>query len=131
MILRLSVPCHVESTSKSILFSLDSYPYQFGSDLSDPSRLHETFLGSDPNGITFESDPIWVRIADPNGIGSVRSRVNATIKRASLGSDPYGVLQAVCPLERMKIRSIKISIEYPTRVRLFALSKVSKVIENQ
>lgn len=40
-------------------------------------------------------------------------------------------LKAVCPLERMKIRSIKISIEYPTRVRLFALSKVSKVTENQ
>ena len=48
------------------------------------------FLGSDPNGITFESDPIWVRIADPNGFGSVESRVNARPIRHSLGTDPFG-----------------------------------------
>ena len=42
-----------------------SCPYQVG---SDPTRLYET----DP-----ESDPVWVRIADPNGFGSFESRVNA------------------------------------------------------
>ena len=67
--------------------SVTSYPYQFG---SDPTRLHETFLGSDPNGITFKSDPVWVRIADPNGFGSVESRVNARPIRYSLGTDPFG-----------------------------------------
>ena len=64
-----------------------SYPYQFG---SDPTRLHETYLGSDPNGIIFESDPVWVRIADPNGFGSVESHVNARPIRYSLDTDPSG-----------------------------------------
>ena len=62
------------------------YPYQFG---SDPTRLHETFLGSDPNGITFESDPVWVRIADPNVFGSVESSVNARPIRYSLGTQAF------------------------------------------
>ena len=64
-----------------------SNPYQFG---SDPTCLHETFLESDPNGITFESDPFWVQIADPNGVGSVESRTNARPIRYSLGTDPFG-----------------------------------------
>ena len=63
------------------------YPYQFE---SDPTRLHETFLGSDRNDITFESDPVWVRKADPNGFGSVESRVNARSIRYSLGTDQFG-----------------------------------------
>ena len=53
-------------------------------------RLHETFLVSDPNEIPFESDTVWVRIADPNGLQSVRSRVNARLIRYSLGTDPLG-----------------------------------------
>ena len=61
--------------------------YLFG---SDPTRLHETFLGLDPNGITFESDPVWVPIADPNGFGAVESRVNARPIRYTLGTDPIG-----------------------------------------
>ena len=59
------------------LFSLiASLPIPIG---PAPTRLHETFLESDPNGngITFESGPVWVRIEDPNGFGSVESRVNA------------------------------------------------------
>ena len=68
-------------------FGLNFDPYPFG---SDPTRLHETFLGSDPNGITFESDLVWVRRADPNGFGSVESRVNARPIRYSLGTDPFG-----------------------------------------
>ena len=77
-----------EMSTKDFQFnSVTSYPYQFG---SDPTRLHETFLGSDPNGITFESDPVWVRIADPNGFGSVESRVNARPIRYTLGKDPFG-----------------------------------------
>ena len=64
-----------------------SHPYQFG---FDPTRLDETFLGSDPNGITFESDPVWVRIADPNGFESVESRVSARPIRYTLGTDPFG-----------------------------------------
>ena len=54
-----------------------------------PTHLHVTFLGSDPNGITFESEPIWVWIADPNGFGSVESRVNVRPIRYSLGTDPF------------------------------------------
>ena len=80
-----------EMSTKDFQFNgVTFYPYQFG---SDPTRLHETFLGSDPNGITFESDPVWVRIADPNGFGSVESRVNARPARPirySLGTDPFG-----------------------------------------
>ena len=64
-----------------------SYPREFG---SDPTRLHENFLGSDPNGITFESDPVRVRIADSNRLGSVESCVNARPIRYSLGTDPFG-----------------------------------------
>ena len=66
---------------------LDFDPYPFG---SHPTRLRETFSGSYPNGITFESDPIWVLIADPNGFRSVWSRVNARPIRYSLGEDPFG-----------------------------------------
>ena len=77
-----------EMSTKDIQFNrVTSYSYQFG---SDPARLHETFLGSDPNGITFESDPVWVRIADPNGFGSVESRVTARPIRHNLGTDPFG-----------------------------------------
>ena len=77
-----------EMSAKDLQFNrVTSYPYQFG---SDPTRLHENFLGSDPNGITYESDPIRVRIADPNGFGSVESRVNARPIRYSLGTDPFG-----------------------------------------
>ena len=73
-----------EMSTKDFQFSrVISYPYQFG---SDHTRLHETCLGSDPNGITLESDPVWVRIANPNGLGSVESRVNARPIRYSLGS---------------------------------------------
>ena len=75
------------STKDFHLNGVTFYPYQFG---SDPTRLHETFLGSDPNGITFESDPVWVRIADPNGFGSVEPCVNARPIRYSLGTDPFG-----------------------------------------
>ena len=43
---------------------------------SDPfiHFLRGVYTGSDPNG-----DPIWVRIADPNGFGSVESRVNVIV----------------------------------------------------
>ena len=76
-----------EMSTKDFQFNrVISYPYQFG---SDPTRLHETFLGSDTNGITFESDPVWVRIADPNEFGSVESRVNARPIRYNLGTDPF------------------------------------------
>ena len=44
---------------------LDLYLFE-----SDPNRLQETFLGSDPNGTIYKSDHKLVRIADPNGIGS-------------------------------------------------------------
>ena len=81
------IPLFEMSTKDFQFNSVTSYPYQFG---SDPTRLHETFLGSDPNGITFESDPVWVRIADPNEFGSVESRVNARPIRYSLGTDPFG-----------------------------------------
>ena len=64
-----------------------SYWYQFG---SDPTCLHETFLGSDPIGITFESDPVFARIADPNGFGSFESRVKVRPIRYGLGTDPFG-----------------------------------------
>ena len=47
-------------------------------------------MGSDPNWITFESDPFWVRIADPNGFESVESRVNARPIRYTLSTDPFG-----------------------------------------
>ena len=43
-----------------------------------------------PNCISLESDPVWVRIADPNGFGSVEARVNASPIRYSLGTDPFG-----------------------------------------
>ena len=77
-----------EMSTKDFQFNrVTPYPYQFG---SDPTRLHETFLGSDPNGITFESDPVLVRIADPDGFGSVESRVNARPIRYTLGTDPFG-----------------------------------------
>ena len=77
-----------EISTKNFQFNcLTSYLYQFG---SDPTRLRETFLGSDPNGITFESDPVWVRIADPNGFRSVESRENARPILYSLGTDPFG-----------------------------------------
>ena len=77
-----------EMPTKAFLFNrVTSYPYPFG---SYPIRLQETFLGSDPNEITFESDPVWVRIADPNGFGSVESRENARPIRYSLGTDPFG-----------------------------------------
>ena len=54
-------------TQDRIHLDLMSYPYRF---VSDPTHLHETFMGSDPNGITFESDSSlgtdsrskWVRI---------------------------------------------------------------------
>ena len=57
---------------------------------TDPILSHETFLGSDAIGITVESDPVWVRIADPNGFGSVSSLANARPIRYSLGTDPFG-----------------------------------------
>ena len=77
-----------EMSTKDFQFNcVISYPYQFG---SDPTRLHETFLGSDPHGITFESDPVWVRIADPNGLGSVESGIKARPIRYTLGTDPFG-----------------------------------------
>ena len=77
-----------EMSTKDFQFNrLTAYPYRSG---SDPNRLHETFLGSDPNGINFESDPVCVRIADPNGFGSVKSRVNARPIRYSLDTDPFG-----------------------------------------
>ena len=47
-------------------------------------------MGSDQTGIIFKSDPVWVRIADPNGFGSVESRVNARPIRYTLGTDPFG-----------------------------------------
>ena len=72
-------------TGHSLGLDFDPYPFE-----SDPTRLQETFLGSYPNGITFESDPVWVRIADPDGFGSVGSRVNARPIRYSLGADPFG-----------------------------------------
>ena len=65
---------------------LISYPYQFG---SDPRKVSCKPVGSDPNGITFISDPVWARIADPNGFGSVESRVNARPIRYTLGADPF------------------------------------------
>ena len=77
-----------EMSTKDFQFNrVTSYPYQYG---SDHTRLHETCLGSDPNGITVESDPVWVRIADPNRFGSVESRVNAGPIRYTLGADPFG-----------------------------------------
>ena len=63
------------------------FPYLFK---PYPNRLHETFLGSDPNGTIFQSYPKRVRIADPNGIGSARSRVNAKPIRTTLETDPFG-----------------------------------------
>ena len=63
-----------------------SYPYQFG---SNPARLYNILLETDPNVITFESDPAWVRIADQNGFGSVESSVNERPIRYSLGTDPF------------------------------------------
>ena len=57
---------------------------------SDPTRLHETFLESDPNEISFESHPVWVRIADLNGFGSVESRINVRPIPYSFGTDPFG-----------------------------------------
>lgn len=48
--------------------SLD--PVYAGSD-SNRNRLRETFLGWNPNGIIVESNPVWVPIADLNGLGSV------------------------------------------------------------
>ena len=61
--------CFAPTTTPALLkaprihfFSLDSYPYQFG---SDATRLHETIMGLHPNGITFKSEPVWVRIVDP------------------------------------------------------------------
>ena len=57
---------------------------------SDPTQVHETFLRSDGNGITFESYPVWVRIADPNGFGFVEWLVNARPIRYCLGTDPFG-----------------------------------------
>ena len=62
------LPFFEMSTNDFQFNRVTSYPYQFG---SDPTRLHEIFWGSDPNGITFESDPVclgtdsrfkWVRI---------------------------------------------------------------------
>ena len=35
-------------------------------------------------------DPVWVRITDPNGFGSVVSRVNAKPIRYSIGTDRFG-----------------------------------------
>ena len=64
-----------------------SYPYWFG---SNRTRLQETILGSDPNGITFESDLVRVRIADPNWFGSVECHVNARPIHYSLGMDLFG-----------------------------------------
>ena len=64
-----------------------SYPYQFG---FDSTRLNKTFLGSDPYGITFESDPVWVWIADPNRFQSIESRVNGRPIRYSLDTDSFG-----------------------------------------
>ena len=81
------LPLFEMSTKDFQLNRVTSYHNQFG---SDPTRLHETFLGSHPNGITLESDPVWVRIADPNGFGSIESRVNARPIRYSLGMDPFG-----------------------------------------
>ena len=64
-----------EMSTKDFQFKrVTSYPYQFG---PDPILLHETFLESDQNGITFENDPVWVRIADPNAFGP---RVNGALK---------------------------------------------------
>ena len=64
----------LEMSAKAFQFHrVTSYPYQLG---SDPTRLHETFLGWDRNGITFESDTVWIPIADPNVLGPVRSSGN-------------------------------------------------------
>ena len=52
------------STTAFQLFCVTAYLYQFG---SVPTCLREAFLGLDPNGIIFKSDPVWVRIADPKG----------------------------------------------------------------
>ena len=72
------------SYSTPLGLCFDPYPHGYY-----PIRFHEAFFGSDPNGITFESDPVWVRIADLNGFGSVRSRVNVMPIRYSLGTDPF------------------------------------------
>ena len=64
-----------EMSVKAIQFyRVTFYPYKFG---SIPNCLRETFLESVPNWMTFESDPVWVRIANPNGFRSVGSRANA------------------------------------------------------
>ncbi len=78
---------------KNTFISLDYYPYPFG---SKPSRLYKTFLGSDPCGVPFESNPERVRIADPNGIRSIRSRVNASPSRsARIRSRVNGIVVSV------------------------------------
>ena len=78
---------HFRNASYSTSLGRDFDLYPFG---SDPILLHETFLASHPNGIIFESDPVWVTIADPNGFESIESRVNARRIRYSLGTDPCG-----------------------------------------
>ena len=58
---KLFVSCLIplfEISTNTFQFSrVTSYPYHFG---SAPTRLHETFLGSDSNEITFEfrGDPV-------------------------------------------------------------------------
>ena len=70
-----SLICLCKISAKAFHFSrVTSYPYQFG---SAPNCWHETFSGSDPYRIIFKSAPVWVRIAYPNGFGSIWSRVNA------------------------------------------------------
>ena len=81
------IPLFEMSTKAFQFIRVTSYSNQFE---SDSICLHENFLGSDPNGITFESDPVWVRIADPKGLESFNSCVNARPFRYSLGTDPFG-----------------------------------------
>ena len=58
------------STKIFQFYHVSCYMWQFG---SAPIRLQETSFRSGANRITFESDPVWVRMADPNGCGSLGS----------------------------------------------------------
>ena len=52
------IPLFQMSTKYFQFNRVTSYPYQFG---SDPTRLNETFLGSDQNGITSKVIPFGQR----------------------------------------------------------------------
>ena len=64
-----------------------SYSHHFG---SAPIRLQDTVLRLEQDGITFEFNPVWVRVADPNGCRSVNRRVKAKPIRYSLDTDTIG-----------------------------------------